>query len=264
MEGLEWVNKLGRTPLDIARLEGHDSLAAVLGGMRNRRRNDLHVSLASAKPDEAEQIALLECRPVRTLRTVAPPRPTELLRARATPAGPRPRLAGARGAARLRGQPAAARIGARRRERARGRRVRHRAPRRAGHAERRRVLAAPARARARCAPPPCGTTRHPEPPCARGPVATERTPSPAQGTQSSRAASPRTRANRCRHVSTLCSRSPPSMCPRAPRRHRRAPRTPSVTPPPSSREARRHVPASCMPGPAAAAAAAASSPAEPV
>lgn len=41
LDGLEFSNKTGRTPLDVARLEGHLGIAAVLEGMRNRHSNDL-------------------------------------------------------------------------------------------------------------------------------------------------------------------------------------------------------------------------------
>jgi len=63
MDGLEWVNKTGRTPLDIAQLEGHLGLAAVLEGMRNRHSNDLHSSFAAGATQEEQQLQLLRCRP---------------------------------------------------------------------------------------------------------------------------------------------------------------------------------------------------------
>jgi len=63
MAGLDWANKTGRTPLDIAQLEGHLGLAAVLSGMQNRHRNDLHVAFGSGVAGEAEQLRLLSCRP---------------------------------------------------------------------------------------------------------------------------------------------------------------------------------------------------------
>jgi len=63
MEGLEWVNKTGRTPLDIAQLEGNLGLAAVLEGMRNRHSNDLHSSFAAGSSQEEQQLQLLRCRP---------------------------------------------------------------------------------------------------------------------------------------------------------------------------------------------------------
>jgi len=62
-EGLEWANKTGRTPLDIARLEGHAGLAEVLSGMLNRRHNELHESFGAGPSAEAEQLRLLSCRP---------------------------------------------------------------------------------------------------------------------------------------------------------------------------------------------------------
>lgn len=43
------LGRTGRTPLDVARLEGHLGIAAVLEGMRNRHSNDLH-SAFTANP----------------------------------------------------------------------------------------------------------------------------------------------------------------------------------------------------------------------
>mmetsp|Transcript_55408 Transcript_55408/g.127352 ORF Transcript_55408/g.127352 Transcript_55408/m.127352 type:complete len:403 (-) Transcript_55408:29-1237(-) len=63
MDGLEWVNKTGRTPLDVAQLEGHLGIAAVLEGMRNRHSNDLHSSFAAGVAQEEQQLQLLRCRP---------------------------------------------------------------------------------------------------------------------------------------------------------------------------------------------------------
>jgi len=64
MEGLEWTNKTGRTPLDISRLEGNAGLADVLSGLLNRRHNELHVAFSGVGPShEAEQLRLLSCRP---------------------------------------------------------------------------------------------------------------------------------------------------------------------------------------------------------
>ena len=63
MEGLEWANKTGRTPLEIARLEGHTGLADVLSGMLNRRHNELHACFGQGAAEEAEQLRLLACRP---------------------------------------------------------------------------------------------------------------------------------------------------------------------------------------------------------
>uniref|UniRef100_A0A7S2GFA9 U-box domain-containing protein n=1 Tax=Haptolina brevifila TaxID=156173 RepID=A0A7S2GFA9_9EUKA len=64
MDGLEWTNKTGRTPLDISRLEGHTGLADVLSGLLNRRHNELHVAFSGAGAgDETEQMRLLACRP---------------------------------------------------------------------------------------------------------------------------------------------------------------------------------------------------------
>lgn len=63
MDGLEWANKTGRTPLEIARLEGHVGLADVLSGMLNRRHNELHACFTAGAEQEAEQIRLLTCRP---------------------------------------------------------------------------------------------------------------------------------------------------------------------------------------------------------
>jgi len=63
MDGLDWFNKTGKTPLQIAQLEGHTSIAAVLSGMQNRQRNDLHATLSDGLPQEAEQLRLLSCRP---------------------------------------------------------------------------------------------------------------------------------------------------------------------------------------------------------
>ena len=63
MDGLEWANKTGRTPLDIARLEGHAGLADVLSGMLNRRHNELHACFGAGAAQEAEQLRLLACRP---------------------------------------------------------------------------------------------------------------------------------------------------------------------------------------------------------
>ena len=63
MEGLEWANKTGRTPLEIARLEGHTGLADVLSGMLNRRHNELHACFGLGASQEAEQLRLLACRP---------------------------------------------------------------------------------------------------------------------------------------------------------------------------------------------------------
>jgi len=62
MPGLDWANKTGRSPLDIAQLEGHLGLAAVLSGMQNRHRNDLHVAFGTGAAGEAEQLRLLSCR----------------------------------------------------------------------------------------------------------------------------------------------------------------------------------------------------------
>lgn len=63
MQGLDWANKTGRTPSDIAQLEGHLGLAAVLSGMQNRHRNDLHIAFSAGVAGEAEQLRLLQCRP---------------------------------------------------------------------------------------------------------------------------------------------------------------------------------------------------------
>jgi len=63
MPGIDWANKTGRTPLDIARLEGHLGLAAVLSGMPNRHSNDLHAAFRKGAAAEAEQLRLLSCRP---------------------------------------------------------------------------------------------------------------------------------------------------------------------------------------------------------
>ena len=63
MDGLEWANKTGRTPLEIARLEGHVGLSDVLSGMLNRRHNELHAAFASGASQEAEQLRLLSIRP---------------------------------------------------------------------------------------------------------------------------------------------------------------------------------------------------------
>lgn len=71
IEGLEWANKTGRTPCEIARLEGHSGLADVLSGMRNRKHNELHASFARGGGGSAEdqlhaqeeQLQLLACRP---------------------------------------------------------------------------------------------------------------------------------------------------------------------------------------------------------
>ena len=63
LDGLEWANKTGRTPFEIARLEGHTGLADVLSGMLNRKHNELHAAFASGASAEAEQLRLLQCRP---------------------------------------------------------------------------------------------------------------------------------------------------------------------------------------------------------
>lgn len=63
MDGLEWANKTGRTPYEIAQLEGHDGLAGVLSGMLNRRHNELHAAFGEAISQEVEQLRLLSCRP---------------------------------------------------------------------------------------------------------------------------------------------------------------------------------------------------------
>lgn len=63
LDGLEWANKTGRNPLEIARLEGHSGLADVLSGMLNRRHNELHACFGSGPTQEAEQLRLLSCRP---------------------------------------------------------------------------------------------------------------------------------------------------------------------------------------------------------
>lgn len=63
MDGLEWANKTGRTPLEIARLEGNTVLADVLSGMLNRRHNELHACFGDGAAQEAEQVRLLTCRP---------------------------------------------------------------------------------------------------------------------------------------------------------------------------------------------------------
>ena len=83
MDGLEWANKTGRTPLEIARLEGHVGLADVLSGMLNRRHNELHACFTAGAEQEAEQIRLLTCRQssprkrttMGTCRCTLPPRP---------------------------------------------------------------------------------------------------------------------------------------------------------------------------------------------
>ena len=59
LDGLEWANKTGRNPLEIARLEGHSGLADVLSGMLNRRHNELHACFGSGPTQEAEQLRLL-------------------------------------------------------------------------------------------------------------------------------------------------------------------------------------------------------------
>jgi len=63
LDGLEFSNKTGRTPLDVARLEGHLGIAAVLEGMRNRHSNDLHAAFAAGPAAEESQLRLLRCRP---------------------------------------------------------------------------------------------------------------------------------------------------------------------------------------------------------
>ncbi len=63
MDGLEWANKTGRTPLEIARLEGHTGLMGVLSGMLNRQHNELHCAFEAGTDEEAEQLRLLACRP---------------------------------------------------------------------------------------------------------------------------------------------------------------------------------------------------------
>lgn len=63
MPGLDWANRTGRTPLEIAQLEGHHGLAAVLVGMQNRHTNDLHAAFHQGATSEAEQMRLMSCRP---------------------------------------------------------------------------------------------------------------------------------------------------------------------------------------------------------
>eukprot|EP00908_Phaeocystis_cordata_P010072 Transcript_20916.p2 GENE.Transcript_20916~~Transcript_20916.p2 ORF type:complete len:375 (+),score=152.16 Transcript_20916:242-1366(+) len=63
MEGIEWLNKTGHTPIDIALREGNHSLAAVLTGVQNRQRNDLHVAFDAGPSLEDQQLRLLDCRP---------------------------------------------------------------------------------------------------------------------------------------------------------------------------------------------------------
>jgi ankyrin repeat protein len=63
MDGLEWFNKTGRTPLEIAKLEGHTGLADVLSGMLNRRHNELHTSFGAGSTAEADQLSMLSYRP---------------------------------------------------------------------------------------------------------------------------------------------------------------------------------------------------------
>ena len=53
----------GHTPIDIALREGNHSLAAVLTGVQNRQRNDLHVAFDAGPSLEDQQLRLLDCRP---------------------------------------------------------------------------------------------------------------------------------------------------------------------------------------------------------
>lgn len=63
MAGVEWLNKTGRTPVDIALREGNQSLAAVLTGVQNHQRNDLHAAFGAGPSLEEQQLRLLDCRP---------------------------------------------------------------------------------------------------------------------------------------------------------------------------------------------------------
>ncbi len=63
MAGLDYCNKMGRTPVDVAKLEGHHAAASVLEGMRNRHSNDLHRRLADGTGDDEAVLQLLRCRP---------------------------------------------------------------------------------------------------------------------------------------------------------------------------------------------------------
>lgn len=63
MQGIEWLNKQGRTPVDIALREGNQSLAAVLTGVQNHQRNDLHAAFGAGPSMEEQQLRLLDCRP---------------------------------------------------------------------------------------------------------------------------------------------------------------------------------------------------------
>ena len=63
MDGLEWSNKVGRTPVEVARLEGHTGLAEVFSGLLNRRHNELHEAFGGGAPSEGMQLQLLQCRP---------------------------------------------------------------------------------------------------------------------------------------------------------------------------------------------------------
>lgn len=53
----------GHNPIDIATREGNHGLAAVLTGVQNHQRNDLHIAFEGGAENEAAQLRLLECRP---------------------------------------------------------------------------------------------------------------------------------------------------------------------------------------------------------
>lgn len=56
------LGRTGRTPLDVARLEGHLGIAAVLEGMRNRHSNDLHSAFtANPLPTPKAHSAAMPC-----------------------------------------------------------------------------------------------------------------------------------------------------------------------------------------------------------
>ena len=59
------TRKAGRTPVDIALREGNQSLAAVLTGVQNRQRNDLHAAFSAGPSLEEQQMRLLDCRHLR-------------------------------------------------------------------------------------------------------------------------------------------------------------------------------------------------------
>ena len=63
MPALEYQNKVGHTPAALARLEGHAGIAALLDGLLNHQRNELHDAFAAGPSREADQLRLLGVRP---------------------------------------------------------------------------------------------------------------------------------------------------------------------------------------------------------